>query len=189
MIKDFPQIYRRITATLKQQAYRLLRLLTLSLFILITFLNFQTQLFPENEEYVKLKLLTLEDPSNYTAFLNLGFYLDKHGLKYEAYRLFQIAQMLFSKKDVLGATSPLTVYQKLSQKEELIKKELAYWKKVVKEKPDFRDAYLQLGAAYYKLGSFKESQENFLKAFQIDPLYPKMEKFQIMPYFEAVSGG
>lgn len=180
MTIDFPQINRRITASVSYLFWGLL--------LMTTLLNYHAQLFPENEQLIKLKLQTLQKPVDYIGFLNLGLYLDKYGLTKEALTNFQIAQTLYNlygnrrlnHTQVLGEQiSPFSVYQKLLNQRQKTDQEVNYWNQVIGEKPQYRDAYLQLGVSYYRMGMLEKSKESFSKAFRIDPLYPHQDWFQL----------
>ena len=179
MNRYFPQINRKITA--------LFSCLLWGVLLIVTLLNYHTQLFPENEQLTKLKLQTLKKPTNYLAYINLGLYLDKHGLTKEALANFQIAQTFynfygdsrFDSNRVLGEqTSPFSIYQELLSQRQKIDQEVEYWNQVTIEKPQYRDAYLQLGIGYYRLGLIEKTKESFLKAFTIDPFYPYKDQFK-----------
>ncbi len=59
------------------------------------------------------------------------------------------------------------------------RQEIASWKKIVEEKPDFRDGWLQLAAAYAEAGNKEKAQEALSQAKAIDPnneVIPSLEK-------------
>lgn len=43
------------------------------------------------------------------------------------------------------------------------------WEQILKERPDYRDGWIQLAAIYYQLGDKQKSKEAILKAKSIDP--------------------
>lgn len=176
MSGKFPQINRSITALLLTCLYYFFTGLFIFTFILITLLNYHTQLFPENEEYTKLKLAVYKYPFNYNHLSNLGVYLYDHGLAQEAFTTFQVAQGLyrnppFYSRKVLGQqVSPFTLFQLLTQERTTLEEEINYWKELTLKKPKYRDAYLQTAVLAYKLGRINEAKEYFDKALAVDPL-------------------
>lgn len=51
--------------------------------------------------------------------------------------------------------------------------EIAYWKEIVTQYPDYRDAYYTVAVLEYKLGNLTESNNYLQKALQIDPNFEK----------------
>jgi len=49
------------------------------------------------------------------------------------------------------------------------RQEIASWEKIVEEKPNFRDGWLQLAAAYAEVGNKEKAQEALNHAKVIDP--------------------
>lgn len=176
--KKFPHITRIITAHIFNDFYNLFKYLVIGIIITLTYLNYHTELFPENEDYVKLKLETLKkvkDPAAYTKF---ALYLEHNGLSSEAYDNFRLAQNLFLQTNVLGEqNSPFSLYQQTQKQKKIIANQADYWKKITEEKPDFRDAYLQLGVSLYKLGLYDLAKKAIYKAFEIDPFYQNKETY------------
>lgn len=151
MIKEFPHITRIITAS----AYTLI---SITLVMFMTVLNYYTQIFPENKEYVDLKVNTLKSPLNPTPFTLLGVYFFNHGLEAEAYKTFQIG----------GDTS---TYEQLLNKKQIIVNKEKYWEGLTRDMPNYRDAYIQMGILLYQLGNVSESGKAFNSAITLDPLY------------------
>jgi tetratricopeptide (TPR) repeat protein len=56
--------------------------------------------------------------------------------------------------------------------------EKAYWEKIVKDNPTYRDGYLQLALINDQLGNKEESVNNFNKAKLIDPNSQKVADIQ-----------
>lgn len=48
-------------------------------------------------------------------------------------------------------------------------KEIVYWQEFLATKPDYRDGWLELGIAHYRLSQKDEAKECFQKALLIDP--------------------
>lgn len=71
---------------------------------------------------------------------------------------------------VLGASlSPLKILARIKNEPQRIRKEISFWEKVIEEKPDYRDAYLQLAILNYQLYENKKAQEYFRQATELDP--------------------
>ncbi len=173
MTKKFPQINRRLTAKLKHNFYLLIQSVFLLIMALFTYLNYQNQFFPTNKEYVLLKLATLKNTSDPLPYFQLGLYLKQNGLTSQAEENFQIAHLLAKQKSVLGEqTQNVLTYQNLCQKQQKLNTEITYWQKVLEEKPNFRDGYLQLGFLLYQLGEREKAKEAFTQALKIDPFSP-----------------
>lgn len=50
--------------------------------------------------------------------------------------------------------------------------QLAYWKKISEEKPDYRDAFIMAANLAYKLGNKQEAKQFIDRAFALDPTSP-----------------
>lgn len=64
-----------------------------------------------------------------------------------------------SSTNVLGAQA----------EKESIEREYAFWREVIKEKSDYRDAYLTLTLLAYQLSKFDEGKEYLAQALSLDP--------------------
>jgi len=73
----------------------------------------------------------------------------------------------------------VNLYKNISEKEEVDKerrgiiKEVEFWKEVVSEYKDYRDAYFQLALLEYRLGDYKASGFYLQKTFELDPNFEK----------------
>lgn len=79
------------------------------------------------------------------------------------------AENLRTNRRVLGLQAEIQ-----TQRQEIIS-----WEKIVAEKPDFRDGWLQLAAAYIESGNKEKAQEALNRARAIDPnneVIPSLEK-------------
>ncbi len=56
----------------------------------------------------------------------------------------------------------------INERFELVK-ELSFWEREVKEKPDYRDAQMNVALLNFRLKNFSASRENLEKVFSIDP--------------------
>lgn len=46
---------------------------------------------------------------------------------------------------------------------------VVYWEEILKERPNYRDGWVQLAASYYKTGNLEKSEEAIGRAKQLDP--------------------
>lgn len=158
-LKQFPHITRIITAALLNFVFITFTFISLLLFLFITTANYYIQIFPENKDYVDLKVNTLKSPLNPASFTILGTYLFNNGLETEAYKNFQIA----------NATS---TYQQLLDKKRLLSDKEHYWEKLTVDFPNYRDAHIQMGVMLYQLGKITQSKDAINLGLSLDPLYP-----------------
>ncbi len=70
-----------------------------------------------------------------------------------------VASDTLTDKAVLGAaTAP-----------HVLEAQLSYWKKLIEEKPDYRDAYIMAAFLSYQLGEKGQTKEFLQKALTLDP--------------------
>lgn len=62
-------------------------------------------------------------------------------------------------KKILGAQTQLKTEQQ----------NIAAWKQILQERPDYRDGWIQLAAAYYKVGDKEKANDALKKAKTLDP--------------------
>lgn len=53
------------------------------------------------------------------------------------------------------------------------------WEQILKERPDYRDGWIQLAAAYYKTGEKIKARETLLKAKALDPTNETVLNFEV----------
>ena len=79
--------------------------------------------------------------------------------------------------NVLGAFSNYEKEVRLKEIEkETIKNQYLFWQNVVKEKPDYRDGYIQLASLAYQLSNFNVAKRYLTQANNLDPNSPVVEK-------------
>lgn len=119
---------------------------------------------------------TLSQPYATTPHLALAQALWQDGLWKEAHHELRLAQAYWKPQltptgnPVLGAAS--TPADLLSQWQSLpahLRRQYAYWQRVIKEKPDYVDAYLNLGALGYQLFRDEQAKLYLEKALLLDP--------------------
>lgn len=52
------------------------------------------------------------------------------------------------------------------------------WEEILKERPDYRDGWMQLAAAYNKAGNKEKAKEALRKAIEIDPNNEQLVSFE-----------
>ncbi len=147
---------------------------------LVILLLIVSLLSPKNEIQV-LKIHLLNNPYDFETHLALAEKLLNNNQFEEAEKLLLLAQKLqapisnaqFSNNFVLGEKSS-TKLEELWQKKHYsdpqdIQHLITSWEKIIKEKPNFRDGYLQLAILYYKIYENEKAKESLKKALLIDP--------------------
>ena len=64
-----------------------------------------------------------------------------------------------SAQKILGAQTQLKADQQT----------ITAWEQILDERPDYRDGWIQLSAAYYKIGDKQKSKQALLRAKALDP--------------------
>ncbi len=89
------------------------------------------------------------------------------------------ANRLGSNNSVLAASlSPLKVLERIKNEPQRVRGEIAFWEKVILDKPDYRDAYLQLALLNYQ--SYEKDKAKFYlgKAIELDPNFEPTKELQ-----------
>lgn len=130
-------------------------------FIFFSLISF---FWPKNP-FQLLKEKIVKSPYDYEAHLQLAeVYLRNNQ--------YQKADNELSQLKVLGAsTSKFSqlLTQKLLQSPADIKRLIAAWEKIMAEKPDYRDGYLQLAYLNYKIYEDEKAKTYLAKALALDP--------------------
>lgn len=118
----------------------------------------------------------LERPSLQAPHLALARNYWSLGYQARARQELLFAQTLPSPREtgtsslILGATtSPSNLLQELEGKWGHLEREYRFWQSVVKDKPDYRDAYLALSALAYQLSRRQEARAYLTHVLSIDP--------------------
>lgn len=143
---------------------------SLALVVLILALfSLHDRLFPENEQLAALNQEVLTDPFNSQPHQALGeYYLVQGYLQLTKHELALATQ--------LGSPTAGNVYGDIQRKKEQLQQEASFWESQLKDKPDFRDAYVKLAAIYYQLRDLGKAKENLEKAREVDPNYEPVQK-------------
>ncbi|MBU3956928.1 hypothetical protein KKI19_01420 [Patescibacteria group bacterium] len=143
---------------------------------LVVFLLIGSFFLPKNS-FQQAKHSLLKNSGDFQAQLVLAEELLANNQFEEAEKMLLLAQNQINLSDnqVLGEqTNPQL--EELWQKKyysdpEDIKKLITAWEKIVSEKPNYRDGYLQLAYLHYKLYENEKAQECLEKAIELDPNY------------------
>ncbi|MCX6724873.1 MAG: hypothetical protein NTV20_02120 [Candidatus Shapirobacteria bacterium] len=144
--------------------------------VLIIFLLASSFFYPQNE-IQKLRVYLLNHPYDFNNHLVLAEKLLANNQFEEAEKTLQLAQNLQVKNSpnlkVLGETTSSQL-QELWQKKHYddpkdIQRLIGAWGKIVQEKPNYRDGYLQLAILNYKIYENEKAEEYLNKALAIDP--------------------
>ncbi|MBI2404926.1 hypothetical protein HYV22_01960 [Candidatus Gottesmanbacteria bacterium] len=85
----------------------------------------------------------------------------------------ELSQYQQPNSDVLGLTiSPLDLLREWAQEPARLAKELQFWQTIMKEKPDYRDAYLQASVLSFKLNKLDDARGYLDQATSLDPNFP-----------------
>lgn len=138
--------------------------------------------FPKNHfQLAKEKLI--KNTNDFEAHLILTEEFLKNNQFEEAEKELLAAQNLHSTK-ILGWPSKLEELwrQKHYSDPEDIRRLISAWEKIVAEKPNYRDGYLQLAFLYYKIQEDTKAKENLTKALKLDPNFePTLKLQKIIP--------
>lgn len=89
------------------------------------------------------------------------------------------ANRLSSNNSVLATSlSPLKVLEQIKNEPKRIRGEISFWEKVILEKPDYRDAYLQLAILSYQSYEKEKAKSYLGKALDLDPNFEPARKLE-----------
>lgn len=156
---NFPHISRFFSATL----------LWLLLLAIIMF-NGIARVNQVSERNSKLSAVLLA-PTSAPAHMALATLLRQMGYLPAARQELLIAAD--QNPNVLGTTtSPLQLLNEWEREPKRLTEALTYWQQVANEKPDYRDAFLQLALVAYQLGNMPEARAAASQALTLDPTSP-----------------
>lgn len=169
----FPHISRILTAKPFLAGLKLVVLATMAGFLAI---NLFPSLSPDLWAFERTKLTVMLFPKDITSHLLLVQEYLKRGELSEVERELTLAQGLVEKNPpttnsaVLGTSlSPLKILENIKNEPQRIRQEISFWEKVVSEKPDYRDAYLQLAILNHQVYENDKAKRYLKKALDLDP--------------------
>lgn len=123
----------------------------------------------------KQRLVILSDPTSPLAHIQLAQMYWQAGQKTTAEHELDLARdirVLDSHNNVLGlsVSNPETTFDWQKEPEQLLHA-YTYWQTVIRERPDYRDAYIQLAYLAYLLRYDKESDQYIEQIANVDPTY------------------
>jgi len=143
---------------------------------LVIFLLVGSFFYPQDEIQI-LKIRLLNNPYDFKSHLALAEKLLDNNQFEQAEQSLLLAQNLqissSTNQKVLGETTSSQL-QELWQKKRYadpkdIQRLIDAWEKIVQEKPNYRDGYLQLAILNYKIYENEKAEEYLNKALAIDP--------------------
>ena len=172
----FPHFSRRFPARFLTFGLKLGVLFLLAAFL---FLTIHSLIFPEDEIINLAASNLLKNPNNPLLHLRLGeIFWQRNNFK-EAREEFQLAAFFSQKEEnVLGAATQ--AFEKAKEAPEKLSGEISFWEEVVKEKPDYRDAYLRLAVLNYQLKKKEAAREYLRKVKEEDPNFPAIRELERM---------
>ncbi|MFH0863607.1 MAG: hypothetical protein V1858_00750 [Candidatus Gottesmanbacteria bacterium] len=193
IIYHFPHISRTITA------YPLKNTIKLAILIVITAflgLNLFTP-SPFDFVYDQARLAVITSPQEISPHFSLAQEYLKYGDIQSVERELFLAQELVTRlqsplaianggqvrypltanRSVLGASlSPLKILEEIKSEPQKIQNQISYWEKVIFEKPDYRDGYLQLAILNYQIYENQKAKGYLSKAIEIDPNFGPVQE-------------
>ncbi len=133
--------------------------------------------FIPKDVFQQAKEKLLKNPNDFQAQITLAeeFIANNQFEKAEKTLLLVQSQVNQLGSQVLGEQTNPTLEELWQRKHHSdpkdIKRLIAAWEKVIKEKPDYRDGYLQLAYLHYKLYEDEKAKEYLEKAIELDPNY------------------
>lgn len=129
---------------------------------------------PKNE-FQLLKEKLIRNPNDFGAHLQLAEnFLENNQLE-EAERSLRLARQHLGGEMILGEQVNTKLNELWQQKRysdpKDIRRLISAWEKIVEEKPNYRDGYLQLAILHYKLYENDKAKEYLNKALDLDPNY------------------
>lgn len=182
----FPQISRIFNAKPVKIGVKLLVFSVLAGFLVINLLPLPSfDLFA----FEQAKITVMLFPKDISTHLILAQEYLKRGDVEALERELLLSQELVEKNppstpSVLGeALSPIKILEKIKNEPQAIREEISYWENVVSQKPDYRDAYLQLAILNYQIYENEKAREYLKKVQELDPNFqPAKELEKILGY-------
>lgn len=183
----FPHISRKKTAKIFknwQKRFflyfnRVLKISFLLFLICYLLLNLHSSLFPENERLAKTKGVVLNNPFRSKAHESLArVYLEAGDLNSTERELW-LAKNLFS-PDRVSLKKLEQDLKKAKERPQEVRQEIEFWKEIIKEKSNYRDAYFQLAVLNYQIHQKEKTVKYLQKVFDLDPNFEPAKKLEKM---------
>ena len=140
--------------------------------VIIIFLLVILSIFLPKTELQSLKENLLKNPNNAEIKLkNIEALLKENQFQASEEILKSISQ------DQNGDLNQLWQEKHYSDPED-IKELIKAWEKIIEDKPQYRDAYLQLAILNYKIKEIQKAKDNLNKALEIDPNFELTKKLE-----------
>lgn len=159
----------------------------LAVFLAITFsaATLASAILPKSQiQTLKEKLV--RNPDDFKAHLELAQKFLANNQFTEAEQSLRLAQKIPQKNHSVLGQQTSQKFDELRQQKQYsdpkdIRRLIAAWEKIMAEKPNYRDGWLQLALLHYKLYENDQAKENLQKALFIDPNYtPTQELAKIL---------
>lgn len=143
--------------------------------------------FYPRDEIQKIKVYLLKHPYDFNTQLVLAEKLLAKNQFKEAGQVLSLAQGNTSPENsqdnqVLGKSTSFLIKNLWQKKHEAdpqdIKKLIVFWERIVQEKPNYRDGYLQLAALNYKIWQNEKAKEYLKQALIIDPNFEEAREME-----------
>ncbi len=175
-IKIFPHIKRIFTSSPLVLAYKTLLFLVMTTFFLFSLI---VALFPQQEKFSQSLWSMLQHPDQAETHVALGNFFLAQGAQMLAKQEFSLAPALANgpgKEQVLGAAAEGLRHADGESK--LLETDLADWQKIISEKPDYRDGYIQAAFLAYRLKNLDAARMYIDKALLLDPNFETAKTLQ-----------
>ena len=143
--------------------------------IALIFFSVLYSLFLPKDQFQLNKEKLVKNPHDFKAHLELAEkFLDNNQFT-EAEKVLLLAQ-----NEQTSAESKQLWQRKYLQDPEDIQRLTDSWEKIVEEKPNYRDAYLQLTDLYYRLCENEKAKDYLEKAIELDPNFEAAQELKTL---------
>lgn len=126
--------------------------------------------------FKQYQLSSLKDPANPLPHFKLAL-VQENVNNWEDSRK-ELLLALDLSYDSLAVRNELEKIREITSEPSKIKEAIASLEEIIKDKPDYRDVYLQLAYYYYQLYEDEKAKERLERALKLDPNYPTTKKLQ-----------
>lgn len=131
-------------------------------------------LFLPKDRFQQAKERLVRNPNDFEAHLILAEkYLNNNQLEKAE------KELLLAQKIQPSSYQVTQLWQRMKESNpEDIKELIKGWEQIVSEKPDYRDAYLQLALFHYKLYENEKAKDYLQKALELDPNFEPAKEME-----------